>query len=70
MTIQDAVLTSLGHPPGLYRVVVRLLWLDHYRVNVMVGPDASSVRIPHSYFVAVGADSVIRSCVPRIVRLY
>jgi hypothetical protein len=69
-TIQDAIITSLGRPPGLYRVAVLPIWQGHYRVNVLIGPDATSVRIPHSYFVVVGHDGAIISSSPPIVRLY
>src|SRR5438445_12883917 len=51
-TIQSGVLASLGRPPGLYRVAVVPLWLNYYRVNVLVGTDPTAVQIAHSYFVA------------------
>jgi len=70
VTIQDAIITSLGRPPGLYRVAVFPIWQGHYRVNVLIGPDATSVCIPHSYFVVVGHDGSIISSSPPIVRLY
>jgi hypothetical protein len=68
--IRDAVITSLGRPPGLYRVVVLPLWQGHYRVNVVTGSDATSVCIPHSYFVEAGDDGAVISSTPPIVRLY
>lgn len=68
--IRGAVLTSLGRPPGLYRVAVLPLWAGYYRVNVMTGPDHTSVLIPHSYFVKAGADGVVISATPPIVRQY
>jgi len=70
LTVQDAIITSLGRPPGLYRVAVLPIWQDHYRVNVLIGPDPTSVRIPHSYFVVVGHNGVIISSSPPLVRLY
>lgn len=70
LAIQQAVLAALGRPPALYGVVVRPLWADHYRVNVLVGPDPTSVRIAHSYFVEAGEAGDLRSTAPRIVRLY
>jgi hypothetical protein len=68
--IRDAVIRSLGRPPGLYRVAVLPLWQDYYRVNVLIGPDATSACIPHSYFLAVRDDGAILSASPPIVRLY
>lgn len=68
--IRDAVIRSLGRPPGLYRVAVLPLWGSYYRVNVLTGSDATSVRIPHSYFLEVGAEGAVVSASPPIVRLY
>ena len=68
--IRASVTTSLGRPPGLYRVVVVPLWPGHYRVNVLTGTDAASVCIPHSYFVKAGDDGAIISASPPIARLY
>src|SRR5690349_4312235 len=51
VAIRAGVLTSLGRPPELYRVDVRPLWSNYYRVNVMVGADPTALRIAHSYFV-------------------
>jgi len=68
--IRDAIITSLGRPPGLYRVAVLPLWQGHYRVNVLTGSDATSVCIPHSYFVTTGDDGAIISASPPIVRLH
>jgi hypothetical protein len=68
--IRTGVLTALGRPPEMYRVVVFPLWGNHYRVNVLTGPDAISVRIRHSYFVIAGDDGDIVSSVPDITRLY
>jgi hypothetical protein len=69
-TIRDAITKSLGRVPGLYRVAVVPLWQNHYRVNVLIGPDATSVNIPHSYFVVVGDDGAIISSTPPMVRLH
>lgn len=69
-TIRDAVLKSMGRPPGLYCVAVVPLWQSHYRVNVLIGPDATSVCIPQSYFVVVGDDGAIIRSSPPIIRLY
>ena len=68
--IREFVLTSLGRPPGLFRVAVLPLWGSYYRVNVLTGPDATSVCIPHSYFVEAGDDGAVVSASPPIIRLY
>ena len=68
--IRVSVLTALGRPPGLYRVDVISLWCDHYRVNVMVGPDPSALRIAHSYFVEAGAGGHILTAKPQVLPLY
>jgi hypothetical protein len=69
-TIRDTIIASLGRPPALYRVAVIPLWQGNYRVNVLVGPDPTSLRIPQSYFVVVGDDGAIVRSSPPIIRLY
>jgi hypothetical protein len=60
--IRAGVLAALGRPGRLLRVAVVPLWDDHFRVNVITGEDPSSVRIPHSYFVAAdGRGNIIES---------
>ncbi len=68
--VQSGVLTALGRPPGLYRVAVRPLWENRFRVNVLVGPDYTSARIAHSFFVETDATGRIHSSTPRITKLY
>ena len=68
--IRDGVLAALGRPPGLYRVAVVPLWLNYYRVNVLVGPDATDVRVAHSYFVEAGTGGRILTAAPPVTRLY
>ena len=68
--IQSGVLASLGRPPELYRVVVVPLWLNYYRVNVLVGPDPTAVQIAHSYFVAADDVGCILTATPPLTRLY
>lgn len=68
--VRRGVLSALGQPPGLYEVAVRALWGNHYRVNVLVGPDSTAVRIAHSFFVETRDDGGIASSTPRITRLY
>lgn len=65
-SIRLAVLVAIGRTPELHRVVVRPLWHNHFRVNVLVGPDVTSACIAHSYFVEVGAEGDILSTNPRL----
>jgi len=51
-------------------VVVRRLWQDHYRVNVLVGSDLTSATIAHSYFLVADGDGKIVSSTPKITRKY
>lgn len=62
--VRAAVLAALGRPPGLYELSVRRLWDGHFRVNVLVGPDAVNSRIAHSYFVAVADDGRVTADPP------
>ena len=64
--IGEQVIHTLGQPDGLQRVQVRPLWEDHYRVNVLVGADAASAMIAHSYFVEADADGNIIESTPKI----
>lgn len=64
------VMDALGRPGDLFKVHVRQLWEDHYRVNVYVGADAASAKVAHSYFVVGGSDDNIISCTPQITRQY
>jgi hypothetical protein len=47
--IGDQVIHTLGKPGELLRVQVRRLWENYYRVNVVVGPDAPSVKVANSF---------------------
>jgi len=64
------VIRALGQPANLIRVQVRTLWGDYVRANVLVGPDTSSVKIAHSYFLSVDEGGNIVSAVPEIERKY
>jgi len=64
------LLQQLGRPTALYRVEVRHLWEDHYRVNVFVGADAASTRIVRSYFLAADQVGNILASEPSITRQY
>jgi len=68
--IGQHVLLALGRPGNLHRVQVRRLWEDHYRVNVLVGPDAVSTTIAHSYFLVADGDGSVSSTAPTITRQY
>ncbi|MDB5310265.1 MAG: hypothetical protein JWO38_4467 [Gemmataceae bacterium] len=68
--IRAGVLAALGRPAQLYRIAVVSLWGDHYRVNVITGEDPTSVRIPHSYFLAADGRGNIIESTPKITRQY
>jgi hypothetical protein len=68
--IGEQVLHALGEPDGLFKVSVRPLWENRYRVNVYVGPDAVSSKIAHSYFLEVGGEGSILTATPTITRRY
>jgi hypothetical protein len=69
-TIGQHILHGLGQPGGLHAVQVRWLWGDHFRVNVLVGPDSTSVKVAHSYFLVADDDGRIVASTPTITRLY
>jgi hypothetical protein len=64
------VLHALGQPADLRKVQVRRLWENHYRVNVLVGVDAASTKVAHSYFLVVGSEGNIIASTPAIAKLY
>jgi hypothetical protein len=64
------VLHALGQPGDLQQVQVRWLWEDHYRVNVLVGADAASVKVAHSYFLVADAAGNVLASVPEIAKAY
>jgi hypothetical protein len=68
--IAKQVLLSLGRPQDLHRVQVRNLWEDHYRVNVLLGIDATNAKIGHSYFLVADGDGNILASTPKIVKHY
>ena len=68
--IQSQVMSTLGKPGNLHQVQVRRLWNDHYRVNILIGADAASVRVAHSYFLVADDDGKILACTPQISRQY
>lgn len=68
--IGEQVIHSLGEPNGLQRVQVRHLWSDHYRVNVLVGGDAVSAKVAHSYFLVADGDGKVIASTPNIKKQY
>jgi hypothetical protein len=68
--IAGAVLRLLGHPAGLRGVDVRPLWDNHYRANVLIGPDPTSIKIAHSFFLEADREGVILKSTPALTREY
>ena len=68
--ILQQVIHQLGQPPGRNRIQVRKLWDDRYRVNVLMGPDASSETIAHSFFLVTDDNGTIVAATPCITKQY
>ncbi len=68
--IEEQVIHTLGTPVNLLKVQARLLWENHYRVNVFVGPDVASAKVSNSYFLSVGSDGNILASEPKITKQY
>src|SRR6185369_3312750 len=68
--INEQVLHALGRPPDMVGVQIRKVWQGHYRVNVLLGRDAASVHVGHSYYLTVSDDGGILSARPSIDRVY
>jgi hypothetical protein len=49
-------------------VQVRLLWEDHFRVNVFVRENDGSSRIAHSFFLKADADGNILGSTPHLTQ--
>jgi len=64
------VIRSLGTPGDLLRVQVRPVGGDRYRVNVLVGKDATSARVADSFFLTADDEGNILASSPAIVRHY
>ena len=67
-TIRRHVIGTLGQQADLHKVQVRRLWENYYRVNILVGPDAASAKVAHSYFLKVDGDGKIIESTPNIQR--
>lgn len=68
--IGEQVIHILGQPDLLQRVQVRHLWNDHFRVNVLIGSDAASAKVAHSYFLMVADNGNIITSAPKITKQY
>jgi len=68
--IGRAVMTGLGRPDDLLNVTVRQVSGHNYRVNVVTGPDPTSARIAHSFFVAVDDQGNVLGSTPPLARCY
>jgi hypothetical protein len=66
--IRRQVLDALGKPGDVLGTQVRLLWENHYRVNVVVGADITSPRIAHSYFLVADGDGNIVTSTPAMTK--
>ena len=63
---EEQVLHTLGQPEDLHQVQVRPLWGNYFRVNILVGPDAASVKVARSYFLRADGDGNIVESVPEL----
>jgi hypothetical protein len=68
--IREQIIQALGKPTGLRKVQVREVWKDHYRVNVLVGLNAASVRIANSYLLKVDSEGGLIAATPQITKQY
>lgn len=68
--IRAGVLAALGSPSRLLRVAVLPLWGNNFRVNVLIGEDATAVLTPNSYFVTADDRGNILGATPPIQKQY
>jgi hypothetical protein len=68
--VRQQVLNALGDPGDLLKVQVRLLWENHYRVNILVGTDITTARVAHSYFLVADDNGTIVASTPTITKRY
>lgn len=68
--VGEQVLHTLGEPGALHKIQVRRLWDNHYRVNVLIGPDAATARISNSFFVEADGEGKIVKASPAITKQY
>ena len=68
--IREQVIHSLGTPMDLRTVQVRKVSENKYRVNVIVGVNAGSVRVANSYFLVIDSEGSLISANPKITKQY
>jgi len=68
--ISEQVIHALGRPTDLRDVQVREVWVDHYRVNVIVGANAGSVRVANSFFLIIDNNGGLITATPTITKQY
>jgi hypothetical protein len=68
--IGEQLLQTLGRPGDLFKVQVRWVWENSYRVNILVGVDASAVKVAHSFFLKADDDGNILQTTPKIAKQY
>jgi hypothetical protein len=68
--IGKEVIQTLGEPHGLQQVQVRWLWGDCFRANVLVGGDAVSAKVAHSYFLVADGEGKVVTSSPTITKQY
>src|SRR4051794_30600902 len=68
--IRDGVMCGWGEPADFLRASAGLLWDNHSRVNVFVGPPPASARVAHSFFLEADSDGKILSSSPAVTRLH
>jgi hypothetical protein len=66
--IREQVVHILGEPSGLGQVQVRRLWGNFYRVNILSGADAATIRFVSSYFLKSDNDGNIVESTPKMLR--
>ena len=66
--IAEQVIHSLGKPAVPHVVQVRSLWGHFFRVNVLLGEDATRMKVAHSYFLKTDSEGLIVTSTPKIVK--
>jgi hypothetical protein len=68
--IRKQVIDALGTPVNLRSVQVRKIWNDHFRVNVLVGANAATVKIANSFFLTIDSKGSLIAATPKIMKQY
>lgn len=68
--IGQHVMRTLGPPERLHSVQIRPLWDHCFRVNVLLGADAVTAKVVHSYFLVTDGLGKVVASTPAIVRQY